>query len=398
MKVFISFASEDKIIAEELAASINNTFSGDIKIFYSPISISAGEDWRKSIKENLNECDAIISLITKTSILKPWIYIEWSAFWINNKKHYLILTPDVNISQLIHPMQDRNVTYIDNLDSVKGLIKNLSKDSDVKLVPYDKAEDIIINIKSSIALQTREQEKLTYSKYKGHPELLPSSDDEKEKIALYFYNIDNKKEAINIIKRIRNENTKYNLSLFFLDSSDIESAYEITELMRSASNQAEIVIQMINYEYEDSKYVKLLIENISNKSQDQLRVICAHLKEINRIDSQLFDFVLESFTSMAELRKIAALFIEDKIFNLSTFDDIVTKLLENNRAELRKVGISFIENDVYENDVFKNLIIKMAQKNQKETGKLLFKLKEKDLDYYNDIINLNIIVDEAVIV
>ena len=79
-KIFLSHASADDLIAQEVSRVINNAFEGHIEIYLASREISGGEVWKQKIREELARCDAIMSIVTDDSIAQPWLYVEWSAF------------------------------------------------------------------------------------------------------------------------------------------------------------------------------------------------------------------------------------------------------------------------------------------------------------------------------
>jgi hypothetical protein len=115
-KIFVSHTANDRLIAEEATRVINNAFEGEIQLYLACHEIGGGDEWKKSIKDNLQQCDALLCLVTPEYAHKPWLFIEWSAFWLADKRFYILLTDDVKLSDLVHPMQDRQTTNI--LDEV----------------------------------------------------------------------------------------------------------------------------------------------------------------------------------------------------------------------------------------------------------------------------------------
>jgi hypothetical protein len=166
---------------------INNAFEGDILTYLAHGEIRAGDDWKKMIKDNLKNCDAIISIITPQSIKRPWLFIEWSAFWLADKKWYLLLTDEIKVPDLIQPMQDRQTTNMLDETSVKVLFRGLAQDSGRSAVPVKFVDLFIDAIKDAISQQSQETADHSYGKYRENLLNLPENDHEKFKIAEYFY-------------------------------------------------------------------------------------------------------------------------------------------------------------------------------------------------------------------
>jgi glyoxylase I family protein len=155
-KVFISYCEEDTALAELLIMYINNEFDGDIITYGYSKNIRPGMRWKEDIRENLGNSQAIICLVTPASVSKPWVYIEWSAFWLADKNFYIFTTPGVSLDMLVEPMRDRNVCRITDEKSFKAFIKDLAIEAGQGFYPYENVE--------SFTTRTKELLKRQYSK------------------------------------------------------------------------------------------------------------------------------------------------------------------------------------------------------------------------------------------
>lgn len=364
-RVFISHTEADRKISEEIGRVINNAFEGDIVPYFAFREIKSGDKWKNEIKKFLEECNAIISIVTKNSINKPWLFIEWSAYWIANKKFYILISDEVKLTDLVHPMQDTQVTTMSDIDSVKGLFSRLSEDIGRKYIPFDKAEDFVFSIKSALIEQEREQAEKNYLKYKDKFEILPTDDNEIEKIALFFYSRNEYDQFKKISVQIKSDTIKSNIAFKLLRENDYDNAFHIAQQIRSAQSQAGIVIDLIDNGFDDSKYVRNLIDEISMKSSAHLRQICFHLAEEGREDSGVFRNIVDLMTSMSELRKIAVYFVENNRCDNEVFSEVIDKLAKNNGAELRKVGSALIHQKKQDLDIFKYIFDLLSKTNQK---------------------------------
>lgn len=142
-------------------------------------------------------------------------------------------------------------------------------------------------------------------------------------------------------------------------------AFNIAKNIRSAQVQAAIVIGLIDNGFDDSKYVRGLLDEISQKSSSHLKEICIHLVEQGKEDSDLFRNIVELMSSMAELRKIAVYFVENKKDEADVFIDIVKKLSDNG-SELRKVGALLIQAGRKDSDQFNKIFDSLSMTHQKK--------------------------------
>ena len=382
-KVFISYTAKDQKIAEEIKRNLSNAFRGHIEFFFAHHDIQAGDAWKDEIISNIEESNAIISIITKNSINKPWIFIEWSAFWIASKKYYILVADDVNVTDLVSPMQERQLTYISSVDSVKGILNRLSEDSAYpRDVPFNKAEDFVISVKAAAIEQEREYSEKTYKRYKENLDLLPTNDREKEEVAQFFLYANDTDTFIKVTKRIANLHMKANLAGEAITSGHPDACFEVAKEIWSAAMLAQLIIQYIENGYEDSHHVHEIIDDIVQKDQGQLRILAIYLAEQGKEDTELFSYILNDFSNMAELRKVATFFIQNNRQGTEIFHEVIEKFTERNLAELRKVGSFFIRDKKYTDPAFEEIMKTLIWNNQREAAKLIREFKELNNELY----------------
>lgn len=84
--IFISHITEEKDIALELKALLEESFLGMMDIFVSSddTSISAGTRWLDNISNSLGNCSIELILCSPKSVKRPWINFEAGAGWVRN--------------------------------------------------------------------------------------------------------------------------------------------------------------------------------------------------------------------------------------------------------------------------------------------------------------------------
>ena len=75
-KVFLSWSSKDKALAESIATTL---MSKGINTWWSEWCINSGDSLRQKIDEGLSDCTHFIVLLTPKSIHKPWVNQEIDA-------------------------------------------------------------------------------------------------------------------------------------------------------------------------------------------------------------------------------------------------------------------------------------------------------------------------------
>lgn len=360
-KIFMSYSSEDKKLAEVINNDLNNAFNAHLEIFFAADEIIGGELWKARIQEGLNSSDAIISLFTPVSIVKPWLYIEWSAFWINNKKYFLLLADGIKWQDLIHPMQDSQVINLHELESVKKFFRALASDSKLFKIPFSDAKKLYDDIEYVCKEQKIARETKEYEEYIHKLDFLPDSDEEKEKIADYFCNKEDTERFLQVVSKMRDESLKTSYAIQLIKKGDIECAYEIAEGIIGNDKLVDIAKVLIDLKYDNKKELKDILEIISNNNQTEYKKIIIHLMDRGMQNSPLFDFTKNRLT---------------------------------NHAEIRKMAIRLITKGDYKGPLFLELIDKIRKINQPELYNVLLALKDVDFEYFCDLLKSGIVTNK----
>lgn len=81
---FVSHISEEAVVAEALKTALIEDFLGLLDVFVSSdtTSISAGEEWLRTIEKSLAASSIMIVLCSPSSVARPWINFEAGAAWM----------------------------------------------------------------------------------------------------------------------------------------------------------------------------------------------------------------------------------------------------------------------------------------------------------------------------
>ena len=87
--VFISHSSKDRWIARQIAKLIES--AGSIRTFLDERGIEGGDSILEHIRSSIQECDEFLVLLTTNSINRPWVLMEISAAWGQDKRIIAII-------------------------------------------------------------------------------------------------------------------------------------------------------------------------------------------------------------------------------------------------------------------------------------------------------------------
>lgn len=162
-KVFISHLCAEKKVAEKLITQLNNAFSGILKFAFSSEDLSSGQIWKEYIKEKLNESDMCIFIISPRYLKSYWCIIEFAAFWLANKKIFLLSLGDMHPDVLMEPMKDYHMTNLFSTKDNERFIEHMANTINFERIPFDYAKKIAENCEIEYKNTQKELSKQIYN-------------------------------------------------------------------------------------------------------------------------------------------------------------------------------------------------------------------------------------------
>lgn len=387
-KIFLSFSSSDETLAREVRKTINDAFKGAVELFFSSADILPGTEWKLKISESLKEYDAILLILTPHYIKRPWAYIEWSAFWLNNKKAYLVITEGVDIQELVSPMRDTQIAGLFNESDVKKLFIAIAADAQFKdPIPYSDATKLAIRSKTIYDDIKYNEEKIRFSPYKTNLELLPNDDIKKKEIFWYFYDKESDEAAAaRIFERINDNSLKGDILQKLVEKGDYELIEKTFEFVESKNNLLPLLKALVQAGHENSSLLEKILDYIK-VGQTALRSFGEFLISNIGDQSKTLPLLLPHFSNMAELRKLGQFLVDNGYTRSHIFDKIVSNMAGKNNAEWQKLLIYLIDAEQNYNPAeIKEQVEKLAKMNQREAEKVIHKLIDKDIETVKELI------------
>ncbi len=122
-KIFISHSSENKNLVELLVDFLQRGMGvnrEDIFCTSYPKSLPTGKEFISCIKDQIQDCEAIIFLITEEYLRSPFCLAEMGAAWALGKEIYPLLT--VDISRLNHtPLSGIQMRKLNDRDDISAI-------------------------------------------------------------------------------------------------------------------------------------------------------------------------------------------------------------------------------------------------------------------------------------
>ncbi len=357
-KIFISYYTGEQELANLVKSTLNNAFKGNVLLFLASEKILPGENWKLVLQDALHEYDSILSIVTPAYIKRPMMFIEWTAFWLNNRTTYLLRTNDVRISDLPSPMQDSQSIDFFQEEEVKKLLEKLCKE--LKLIGVE-FENIPFEYASTLShkgaavynnILDKEISK-SFEVYRDELHLLSPENEKIEEIYYYYY----QKKEFEIAKNI---------------FSKIENSNFINKILKKS------------LELNDYAFIKILLEEIP-QIQSELAPFFRKLISQDNPNNELVDNLYEHcFASGVAMRKFGIILIDNNKYDSIFMTNLIHKFQRT--AELAALGRYAIDKNLFEEDFFKKIINKFKIRQSTDLSNILRYAVEKKV-YLNPNFN-----------
>jgi hypothetical protein len=131
--IFMSFIHEEESAASTLSFFIRHIFGHSIDTFMSSDknAIFAGEDWMERVFDELKTTKILISLLSPTSVGRPWINFEAGAAWMGNAVVLPLCIGGLTIAKLPKPYSSLQAIEFDTTEGAYYLVSSIAHHLDI---------------------------------------------------------------------------------------------------------------------------------------------------------------------------------------------------------------------------------------------------------------------------
>ena len=124
----MSFIHEEEWAATFVNHFINRVLGTGIDVFRSSddTAIYAGEDWMARIFEELKSAKVLVSMLSPTSVERPWINFEAGAAWMGDTKVIPVCFNGLTTAQLPKPYSSLQAVEIEEYDGAHYLASSIA--------------------------------------------------------------------------------------------------------------------------------------------------------------------------------------------------------------------------------------------------------------------------------
>lgn len=378
-KLFISYSVPEAKLANQVANSINDAFGGSVQTFLSDKDLMHGKAWKDQLKVKLKEYDAILIVLTPRYLKRPWAYVEWAAFWMEDKDYYILLTDNIEVNDLISPMQDCQATRLFNPEEVMRLFTTIKQDANYKdRTPFEEAKVLSLTAQQIYKDLLAEEKSIGYSVYKDLHQLPNNDHLKKDVLNYYYFENGNAAHAAKIFERINDSSIKVDLLLTFLEKGELKF---IEDNFRGVKSQVSLIpllnAMLLNGMDKEPLFGKL-IDYLGN-DQPALKQFSIMAFDEDSTNDDLFKILARQFNSPTSARITIQHLISLNNRHSGFYTDLYNYISQHSNVEWRKTLISLIENkNTYDKDFIQKETIRLAKINQREAYKVLISLSQRD--------------------
>lgn len=144
-KIFISHVTEEQIVAFSIKEFLESVFGEQLYVFVSG-NIQMGSDWFLDVKEELENCDMVITLMSKYSYKRPWINIESGYAVMSHKRMIPICYNGFHISDLGYPYSSNNGFNILDRNGIKRFLNTIADQTKTNTSLFKNQINVLIDM------------------------------------------------------------------------------------------------------------------------------------------------------------------------------------------------------------------------------------------------------------
>jgi hypothetical protein len=126
--IFMSFIHEEESVANTVKVFIPMILGQSVNTFMSSdeTAIYAGEDWMARIFEELKTAKVLVSILSPTSVQRPWINFEAGAAWMRDAKVIPVCFGGLTVDKLPKPYSSLQAVEIDTHEGAYYLFSSIA--------------------------------------------------------------------------------------------------------------------------------------------------------------------------------------------------------------------------------------------------------------------------------
>lgn len=131
LKIFVSHIHEEAPLASAVKEGLEDAFAGHVAVFVSSDKRDnpGGDEWSEKVRRELQDAETrmLISLISPTSVKRPWISIELGAAWARSLALFPLCHSGSAPDTLARPLGDFGGAALESDEAADRLISAAEK-------------------------------------------------------------------------------------------------------------------------------------------------------------------------------------------------------------------------------------------------------------------------------
>jgi hypothetical protein len=320
--LFISHTEVDAELAAAVFKQLRAAFGTQLTMQFARDHIESGGQWKSWIRDNLESSKAVVSLFTPESVRKPWLYVEWSPFWVHGKDFYILLSGGVQRKDLIEAMWDSQMVDVGDSASIKKFFRTLGRKVGF---PLDEAALGSAAVAFAEAVERGRQADRTQSieRFADISVPLPDDDREKRDILEHFYRRGARDVLRQRFRSLESDLFKASIALWVVKQNDLELASVLCEEIRGGDHVRGVAVAMVQAGVDGGPHMERVLACLKGA---ELRNFALDLVDAGLADTDLLRNVVGRIANASELRTVGLPLIRRAEFNSRVFEMIVQQI------------------------------------------------------------------------
>ncbi|HEX2206799.1 MAG TPA: toll/interleukin-1 receptor domain-containing protein [Longimicrobium sp.] len=374
--VFVSHTDVDVKLAEAVTDQMTELFGERVMLYLSAVRLRGGEKWKEKLKHDLRASHSIISIITPESVAKPWLYAEWSHFWMEGKPYFVLLCGDVPKNRLTDPMLDSQVVDLESERSIRGFLDLFCDHASVPMNDAELRGHASRFFQAVAAGRAADRTRLVERYVNGSA---PPPEDEREirEILDILYSKGEIGGYRSFFRRLRHDGIKANMAIRVCGKGEAELAATLCEDITAADHLARVASALLEAGHGDAPPTRRVLDLVAERNGAELRKLATQVFDRDG-ETDVFRYLVRGFRNMFELRKVAVHLVERGDYTRPVFAEMIATIARTNPTALREVALEFIRRDGHHGQVFERLMDDLVAHKPSAAIPVLQALKESD--------------------